>query len=59
MSERRTARISLMIALVGTLLMLAAAVSRLAPSASFILPTHETARPALPDWPRHSLEPIA
>jgi hypothetical protein len=59
MSERRTHRASLAVALLGTLLMLAAAVARIEPATDPSLPHYEAARPFLPDWPRHRMEPRA
>lgn len=59
MTERRTHRASLALALVGTLLMLATAVARIEPAMDHSLPHYEAARPFLPDWPRHIMEPRA
>jgi hypothetical protein len=55
MDDRRHHRASLLLALIGALLMLAAAADRVARTATDeTLPRFKTSQPALPDWPRHS-----
>ncbi len=53
MTSPQTHRLSLVLALAGTMLMLATAWTRaLAPEPQFNM-QFESSRPALPDWPRH------
>jgi hypothetical protein len=57
--EQNPQRASLALALVGTLLMLTVAVARMEPRFDRPLPRFDTSRPALPDWPKHPMEPSA
>lgn len=59
MLEQNRRRASLALALLGTLLMLTAALARMEPRFDGSLPRYDTSRPALPDWPRHPMEPSA
>lgn len=51
MTDRQFHRASLLIASVGTLLMLVTAIGRMDFGVDYKLPGFETSRPALQDWP--------